>query len=52
MRTVDVRRQADDAIARLERRDARADRLDFPGEVHAEDRKLGPQEPGDEPDEK
>ena len=52
MRAVDVRRQAEDAIARLERRDARADRLDLPGEVHAEDRALRPAEPREEPDEK
>ena len=52
MRTVDVRRHAEDAITRLERRDARTDRLDLSREVHAEDRALRPEEPREEPDEK
>lgn len=52
MRAVDVRRHIEDAIARLERCDVHAHRLDLPGEVHAEDRALWPEEPREEPDEK
>lgn len=39
-----------DTVTRLDRRDARADRLHFAGEVHAKDRQLRPQQPREEPD--